>query len=209
MNLFTMIMICSVFPTNSITNAMIETGSHANPLAITPYVNDQPVATRTDFKTVDQAAAFAKQQLAAGNRIDIGMMQIPSIWLDKINKRGITLEDLLRSCKNLAVGSDLLNEATAYCSNQVDNPSERQQCALSFYKTSNAKDGLAYATAIEAYAKSHPIASNPINHQIDFDDWQGDPKDVLPTPTFAQADTSTEDASTDPDNDNPDSDSTT
>lgn len=165
---------------------MIETGSHEKPLAITPYVSGKPAATRSDFKTLAQAADFAKQQIAAGNRVDIGMMQIPSIWLDKITKRGTSLEDLLRPCKNLAVGSDLLNEAMAYCSTQVNTEAERDQCGLSFYQTGSTTDGLSYATSIEAYAKAHPVESNPINHEIDFDPWQDDPKKQLPAPTFNQ-----------------------
>lgn len=170
---------------------MIETGSHANPLAITPYAAGEPLATRLDFKTIEQAASFAQQQLSLGNRVDIGMMQIPSIWLDKINKRGVTLTDLLRPCKNLAVGSDLLNEAAAYCAHQVNTAGERDACALSFYKTSDIHAGAAYATSIESYAKTHPIASNPINLPIDFDAWQDDPQQQLPRPTFGLADSPT------------------
>lgn len=186
MNLFTTIMVCSVFHTNSITNAMIITGSNANPLAITPIVNGQAGPTRVDFKSPEQAAAFADQQLKSGNQVDIGMMQIPSVWLDKINKRGTTLIDLLRPCKNLAVGTDLLNEAEAYCATKTDSADERDNCALSFYKTSTANDGLKYATDIQAYAKNHPIKSNPINLKIDFDGWQLDPKQHLPLPLFGQ-----------------------
>lgn len=165
---------------------MIKTGSHEKPLAITPYVSGKPAYTRTDFKSLTEAADFARQQMAAGNRVDIGMMQIPSIWLDKINKRGTSLEDLLRPCKNLAVGSDLLNEAMAYCSTQVNTEAERDQCGLSFYQTGSTTDGLSYAATIEAYAKAHPVESNPINHEVDFDPWQDDPKKQLPAPTFNQ-----------------------
>ena len=186
MNLFTTIMICSVFHTNSITNAMIVTGSNANPLAITPIVAGVAGETHNEFKTIDQAASFAAAQLKAGNQVAIGMMQIPSIWLDKINKRGISSRDLLRPCQNLAVGTDLLNEAEAYCATKSDNADERDDCALSFYRTSSPTDGLAYANSIQDYAKTHPIESNPINHQIDFDGWQSDPDKQLPNPSFGQ-----------------------
>lgn len=208
MNLFTTIMICSVFHTNSITNAMIITGSNANPLAVTPIIDGKPAKTRVDFKTPEQAAAFAQQQLTAGIPVDIGMMQISSVWLDKINKRGVTLVDLLRPCKNLAVGTDLLNEAEAYCATQTDSVDERDNCALSFYKTSNPTQGLAYATEIQAYAKTHPIESNPINHKIDFDGWQLDPNQQLPAPAFGEQTLTDSPDTTDDDSDSTDTDAT-
>ncbi len=187
MNLFTAIMICSVFHTNSITNAMVMTGSNNNPLAITAVVNGIRSKTRTDFKSEADALSYAQGQIASGNTVDIGVLQIPSLWLDKLTKRGISLNDLLKPCKNLAVGTDLLNEAEAYCASRTDSAGERDDCALSFYRTSSPTAGLAYATMIQAYAKAHPVKSNPINHQIDFEGWQSDPNRQLPTPTFGQS----------------------
>ncbi len=186
MNLFTAIMICSVFHTNSITNAMVMTGSNNNPLAITSISNGMRSKTRSDFKTEAGALSYAQGQLAAGNVITIGVLQIPSLWLDKLNKRGVSLNDLLKPCKNLAVGTDLLNEAEAYCASRTHSASERDDCALSFYRTSSPIDGLEYAAMIQTYAKEHPIKSNPINHQIDFEGWQSDPDRQLPVPTFGQ-----------------------
>lgn len=185
MDLLTTIMICSVFHTSAVTNAIIEQGSKEDPLAITTINSqDKTSTTHSKFKTASEAASYARQQLAQGNHIEIGMMQIPSGWLDKLSKQGVTLDDLLRPCRNIAVATDLLNQSEAYCATITDNSTERDQCTLSFYKTANPKDGLSYAHQILSYAKEHPAEASHVAQKIDFDAYENDPNFALPKPNF-------------------------
>ena len=186
MDLYTAIMICSMFHNNAITNAIIQNGSHENPLAVTVISQPgQPGAPQTDFKTVQEAASYTKQQLAAGNHVEIGMMQIPSNWLPLLDQQGVSIDDLFRSCKNIAVATDLLNQSEAYCTTLTDTNAEAHQCALSFYKTGDAKQGLDYAKQILAYAKNNPLQANPTNQKIDYNDYLKFAGLALPPPSFS------------------------
>lgn len=41
---------------------------------------------------------------------DIGLMQINSAWLPKLNKVGITTKDLLKPCNNIQIGAWILSQ---------------------------------------------------------------------------------------------------
>jgi len=186
MNLITAVMICSMFPVNSIVNAMIQQGSQDHPLAITTVEQvGQPGETKTNFKTLDEALAYAQAQLQAGKKIEIGEMQIPSGWLEKLDQQGVTLSSLFRPCKNIAVATDLLNQAGAYCATSTNNKLELQLCTLSFYKTGDKKLGVAYAQEVLDYARVHPLQVNPQNSDVDYKTYLMQSDFALPSPQFS------------------------
>ena len=121
-------------------------------------------------------------------------MQIPSGWLDRLAKNGITLDDLLRPCKNIAVGTDLLNQSEAYCATRTDNAQERDTCALSFYKTGSTRDGVDYAQVILNYAAITPFQSNPASAKVDYNAYLQSKAFRLPAPVFDDADEKAEQA---------------
>ncbi len=206
MNLLTSIMICSMFYNSSIVNSMIQNGSAENPLMITVVTDSGKAGIKNgSFKTVPTALAYAKSQLAQGKHIEIGMMQIPSGWLETLDKQGVTLESLLRPCKNIAVASDLLDQAEAYCATSTNNDTERDTCALSFYKTGNKTEGLGYAKQIIDYATIHPFnKTNPSNQNLNYNKLLQHSEYQLPTPGFDQdyKDTDSYDTSSEGSDDN-------
>src|SRR5690606_35721853 len=111
------------------------------------------------FSSRNQAAAYAKSQLAAGKHVSVGMMQIPSGWLDKLANAHIALDDIFFSCKNVAVGSDLLSQAESYCATQGYANEQLTACTLSFYHTGDMQKGSDYAQRILNYAAEHPFNS--------------------------------------------------
>lgn len=187
MDLLTTIAICSMFHSNATVNAIIQTGSKNQALAITTLsANNDLLAPLKNFKTLAQASDYAKQQLAQGNHVEIGMMQIPSGWLDPLSKRGISLDDLLMPCKNVVVGSDLLTQADAYCATQTSTPAAQARCALSVYKTGSVSKGLSYAEKILQYAAIHPVKiSSKETHAADESELDYDTELALPIPDFA------------------------
>jgi len=135
MNLMTMILACSVYPHNSIVNAMVDINSQNNPLVISGEV----------YKTPEQALIQAKALQAGGTAFDIGLMQIPSIWL---KEKPVSLNELLRPCKNMVLATQILNKLNDECHGD-------QTCALSMYKTGDKDAGLAYANQVIDYASAH------------------------------------------------------
>lgn len=157
MNLVTMVLACSLYPDNSITNAMVQVGSQNNPLTITISQNGN-TATKT-FKTEAEALNYANIQIAQGKVVDIGLLQIPNAWISQYPaSMGANVAGLLRPCKNMIVATDLLNDATQQCAS-VDG--DKTACALSVYHTGSPTAGLAYAKQVIDYAVAHPFVKPP------------------------------------------------
>src|ERR1700722_13055134 len=115
MDLITMILACSLYPNNSITNAMVQVGSQNKALSIAV-----DGGKAQSFASADKALAFANQQLAQGHIVDVGLMQIPSIWFKSCN---VTLPELLLPCKNMVIATEILNQASLNCANASDQKS--------------------------------------------------------------------------------------
>jgi hypothetical protein len=200
MDLITTIVICSMYHNNNIVNAIIQngTGSEQNPLAIGIVKQvGQPGKIKTDFKSSQEASDYAKAALAQGEHLEIGKMQIPSGWQSKLSQYGLTLDDLLFPCKNIAVASDLLNQAEAYCATITSAGTERDLCTLSFYKTGDPKAGLSYAQKILDYATAYPLTAvtpgamsphTPPNPAVDYNSVLAESGLVLPQPVFKKDD---------------------
>lgn len=190
MDLFTTVMICSMFHNNAVVNAIIQTDAQQNPFAVTVVSESgEAKSTQAHFKTAVEASSYAKKQLAAGNHVYMGMMQISSGWLDKLSKQGVQLDDLWFPCENVVIGSDLINQAEAYCATETHDTEARDQCALSFYRTGDSKKGIDYASQILTYAAAHPFnLKNSEIKPVAAIDYQAYGTDYeLPVPNFSTA----------------------
>lgn len=141
MDLLTMILACSVYPNNAVVNAMVQINSQNSPYMI----SGEP------FKTPEKALAKVDQLKASGQAFEIGLMQIPDFWL---GQKPVSLNELLRPCKNMVLATQILNKLTDECDGS-------ETCALSLYKTNDKSAGLSYATQVVEYAKSHPVVPPP------------------------------------------------
>lgn len=142
MDLVTLVLACSVYPNNAVVNAMVQINSQNNPYVI----SGEP------FKTAPEALAKVDQLKAAGSAFEIGLMQIPDFWLQE--EKSVSLDELLRPCKNMVLATQILNKLTDECNGS-------QTCALSLYKTHDKTAGLSYATQVMDYANAHPIVPPP------------------------------------------------
>lgn len=157
MNLVTMILACSLYPDNSITNAMVQLGSQNNPLTISVSHNGQ-MTTKT-FKTEAEALSYTNKEIAQGYTVNIGLLQVPNGWIAKYPaSMGANVAGLLRPCKNMVVATDLLNDATEQCAS-VDG--DKTACALSLLYSGSTTAGLDYAKQIINYAVAHPFVKPP------------------------------------------------
>lgn len=157
MKLITMIMACSLYHDNSIVNAIVETGSRNNPLQITTLL-DNGVPHVTTVPSPAAGAAYVNKELASGRDVYIGLMQIPSGWLEKY-KHQVSIQELFRPCKNMVVATSIMNHAAEVCTKRLERD---PRCDLAVYRTgSMTSAGQAYADTVLAYAKEHPVAATP------------------------------------------------
>ena len=192
MSLPTLIVICSAALSNyDITNAIIETGSQEKPLAITATTPAGQVTSVKDFKSEAAASAYANKQLTAGNSLEVGLMQIPSLWFPALMQQGVILDDLLLSCNNITRGSDLLAQAKDRCAHKGYKNGELDQCALSVYKTGSETNGQTYAAQILSYAQAHPFQNGKYKQQQSVVDYVELPQPFMNTKS---SDTTAEDS---------------
>ncbi|MFM2322719.1 MAG: hypothetical protein RLZZ225_872 [Pseudomonadota bacterium] len=151
MDLVTLVLACSLYADNSITYAMVQTGTQNNPLVVT--VDGTPQT----FKSMPLAIRYTQRQIAEGKKVAIGLMQISSQWLPEIAARP---SDLFRPCKNLVVATQILEKLRLQCQTIAANKPNTniQACVLSLYKTKSPQNGLAYANQVMQYAKEHPFS---------------------------------------------------
>lgn len=159
MNLVTMILACSLYPNNSITNAMVQVGSNNNPYTISTIITDGQTNTKT-FKTAATAVSYASAEIAKGQNINVGLLQIPESWLAKYPaSMDASLSGVMRPCKNMFIATDILNQATEQCAGQTGD--DKTACALSIYHSGSPTAGLDYAKQVMAYAAEKPFIKPP------------------------------------------------
>jgi hypothetical protein len=151
MDLVTLVLACSLYADNSIPYAMIQTGSKNNPLVVT--VNNETKY----FKTESAAALYTQKQITQDKTVYIGLMQLSSYWLPKIDT---PINELFRPCKNLVIATQIMNTLHSHCQTlAVHDPNlNMQTCMLAKYKTATTQTGLTYANEVVAYATKHSFS---------------------------------------------------
>ena len=124
-------------------NAIIKVESNYNQLAI--YDNTTGASYRPQSK--EQAIYLTEIFLSSGHSIDIGLMQINSQHLAKLN---IDYKDLFDPCYNVAIGTKILSGFyREYArSNPMDQPDMILLKALSSYNTGSPHKGKRYVNKI-------------------------------------------------------------
>lgn len=151
MDLVTMLLACSLATDNSVTKAIVELGSKNKPLMVSVAGGESKT-----FPTEAAAIDFANSELQQGHEIKLGLMQIPSRWLEPYH---LHVADLFKPCKNMVTGTRILNEMRDQCLSIKRSPpiTDLQACALSMYETGDPEQGSDYAKQITEQAKAHPF----------------------------------------------------
>jgi type IV secretion system protein VirB1 len=115
--------------------AVIGVESGGNPLAlnVNHLAGRQPHAS-----TPDEAAKLARQYIAAGYSVDIGLMQINSRNLSGL---GYTVEQALDPCTNIRGGATILTADYVQASQRFAPGQPALQAALSAYNTGTFRRG--------------------------------------------------------------------
>jgi type IV secretion system protein VirB1 len=115
--------------------AIIRVESKGNPLAINVNrVKVQPIVP----KTAHDVAKVAKDWIARGFSVDLGLAQINSANLQKL---GLTVEQVLDPCTNIKASAIILAEGYSRAKNLHGEGQTALQAALSAYNTGNFTNG--------------------------------------------------------------------
>jgi type IV secretion system protein VirB1 len=128
--------------------AVIGVESGGNPLAlnVNGMAGPQPRAG-----TPDEAATLARQYIAAGYSVDIGLMQINSRNLPAL---GATVEQVLDPCANIRSGATILTADYVQASQRFAPGQPALQAALSAYNTGNFSRGFENGYVARYYGRA-------------------------------------------------------
>lgn len=105
------------------------------------------------FKPADRATAqvIVDEQTKAGHQLAIGLMQVTTPWVRKLNLRAT---DLLDPCTNIRVGTSILAANYRACALPGRSAKSALECALSTYWSGNERIGGAYVNQVYRLAGS-------------------------------------------------------
>lgn len=115
---------------------VIDVESKGNPLALN--VNGASLVRQP--RDADDAATLAREYIAAGYTVDMGLMQVNSANLPKL---GYSVEDMFDTCKNLRAGSTVLTNFYKLAAARYTEPQAALRAALSAYNTGSFTLGFA------------------------------------------------------------------
>lgn len=146
--------------------AIIREESAGDPLALNANRPEGP--TRLNAVDLVEAVRLARAELAAGNSVDIGLMQINSGNLAKL---GLTLEEVFNPCTNLRAGAAILTRAYDSAQKRIAEPQAALQAALSHYNTGSFTRGFTNGYVARYYAQAQSAPRDP---PIRFDPYSAD-----------------------------------
>lgn len=128
---------------------IIQVESSGNPLAI----NVNRLSGKFKLPTnTQEAIELAQRYIDAGYSVDMGLMQINSRNLPKLN---LTVEQVFDQCTNITAGATILSTDYARASAAYGEGQIALQAALSAYNTGNYSDGFRNGY-VSKYLKAPP-----------------------------------------------------
>lgn len=151
--------------------AIVQVESGFDPLAI--GVNGAP-GLRPRPRSATQAAAMARDLIAAGRSIDLGLAQLNHRNLPRL---GLSLDEAFDPCRNLTAAATLLAKNYALSRPRHPDAQAALRAAISLYNTGSQTRGLANGYVARVQAAAGVPASGPAA-----------PRSSLPTPEAATPD---------------------
>jgi len=131
---------------------IVQVESQGNPLAI----NVNGVQLRRQPRDAADAAALAREYIAEGYTVDLGLMQVNSANLPRL---GYSVEDMFDPCKNLAAGAAVLTGFYLLAKPRFGDEQAALRAALSAYNTGSFTLGFAngYVARYYGAAAREPV----------------------------------------------------
>ena len=126
--------------------------SAQNPIAINVNKLDGKIFRFSAPKTKEETVQVAITAMALGHSVDLGLMQINSMHLQRF---GLSLHDLLNPCVNIKVGGEIIKEYYLQAVKKFGPGQQALLAALSGYNTGSLSQGFTngyvnrYVTSIE------------------------------------------------------------
>lgn len=134
----TLVVLCAPLVAPETMGAIVATESNFRPFVIGVNAGAGFPAASYDHKTKGEAIARARDLLARGANLDLGLAQINSANLVSL---GATVEDMFDACKNLRAASIILHQAYRGALSSSPNSREALLAAISAYNTGNFNSG--------------------------------------------------------------------
>jgi type IV secretion system protein VirB1 len=102
-------------------------------------VHDNTTGASREFASREAAAAFARERIAAGASVDLGLVQINCANLGWL---GLTVEEVLEPCTNLAAGQAILQESYERATRRTADAQGALTASVSAYNTGSFAGGI-------------------------------------------------------------------
>lgn len=136
----------------------VESGGNSYALGINGWHGKRPHP-----KNASQAAAFARFFISAGYSVDLGLMQINSRNLKGL---GLTINQVLDPCNNMAAGSRILSRGYAGATKKFGEGQDALKAALSAYNTGNYERGFKNGYVAKYYSgKNYTLIAHSPTHK--------------------------------------------
>jgi type IV secretion system protein VirB1 len=114
--------------------AIITTESGGHPFAIGDNTDRKSIIP----KTKNEAVTIARQRVAKGNSLDLGLGQINSRNLPKL---GMSIEDAFDPCKNIKASATILSWGYTRAKKKIEDNQDALRAAISAYNTGSLERG--------------------------------------------------------------------
>lgn len=161
--------------------AIVRVESGGDPLALAS--NRPSGAKRLRASSITEAIAITMREIRAGNSVDIGLMQINSRNLARLN---LSVETVLEPCANIAAGAAILTESYDRAVKFHGDGQPALHAALSAYNTGNLQRGFQngyvakYTTAQPPPQRRPTAPSNAVVYAADFVVYRRNPQENTP-----------------------------
>lgn len=167
--------VCAAFVSPATLDAVVQVESGGNELAINVNGLKHNPPRQKDRQ---QAIATAKEWIAKGYSVDIGLMQLNS---KNLHGLGLSVEQAFEPCTNIHAGAVILSASYARALHQTAGEQDALKIALSYYNTGSPERGFSNGYVSKYYINTSPVLIQKWARSNSVGKRPGDPNPYLAT----------------------------